>query len=298
MKLFWKATIFHAFCLSTLITQNLFAQTKSQSVQRWEYTTKYLCDDTFEKRATKDSTLEELGETGWELVAVSRENRNSNGSDYSNDCGYFYFKRLRTNNVAGGLQQKTPLNNEKVPDTCPNLLTNTVKIRGLYIGVKFDEVIGLFNISATQLPKPQSYEEPDRAIGITNLFLDSTKFPQIKTQFNEASYLGFNFIENQLVRLTINYRTDITWSLEDWVNKIAEAFNLPRFDSGKWKMNYEANTRVSTFRCSKISFEARLNGDNDTSPSFSLTIPNFLQELQKRRASIEEKKRQAFKINP
>ncbi len=172
---------------------------------------------------------------------------------------------------------------------CSLKLAQAPAIRGLKLGMKMDEVLNIF-------PGSRENENVKFAIsdnefyprfGVVDFFIAPAQFAG-KERFAGISSLYFVFVEGRMVRYSVEYSRPPWPRTDDFVNKIAGAFQLPPASNWSTDQLGHKNMACDGFR---VQITAR-----DGRGSVMVTTGDDPSKIQRdRRAAIEEKQRQEFK---
>lgn len=288
MKQLLKVTLFLAFSLSTLATQNLFAQTKSQPVQRWEY----------QSISCHDTELNRLGDEGWELVSTRTDTGN---------CYQYLLKRPKPANAPKYVDPYAQPKPTTTAPACQLTLAQAPKFRGIQLGMSLQELLTLFPGSEenpnVKLRLAQAKKLDDRP-GIAFFGFDSKQYQNMKeTKELFADIAGYHFriFDDRMVSFTVyfpEYRTDFNWqwTISAWEKKLSETFNLPV--SKDWGDSNRNSNGSSALQCNGFSITAQADGRTSQFTVQETIVPTVEEQAQERKQKAMEKIRQEFKINP
>ena len=179
---------------------------------------------------------------------------------------------------------------ESSGEVCTSAVAQKIDIRGVRLGMSLDQVLALF---------PGSRENPEvrfaleRAKSETNYGTMSLQlYPSyygLKEKYAGIWMFGLGFLDERVVSLYVNYSGPEWRSVDEFVAKLAEAFDLPK--EKVWK---DGGERTKALTCGDLQFRvyaAPGNGSN------TFHIHSFSAErvVSERRAEAKERERRAFK---
>ncbi len=252
--------------LMLLVSLSVAAQT---APEKWEYKIVNTCNP------SEESNLNKLGDQGWELVSVQWNDNSS--------CFNYYLKRPK-----GFFATQPPAQTTGAPN-CALTLAQAPVIRGIRLGMSTEELLVLFPGSKDQFRIKEALARAEVQYGATDLLFSSTEYPENKLLFNNISRHLITLFDGHVVKIAVSYifGPDITspgWTIETWIDKVSEIFNLPKRES------WESSRRIT---CRGFTIEAFVNHGSET----SITIINlsYRQQIDQRKKAEYEKRQREFK---
>ena len=160
-------------------------------------------------------------------------------------------------------------------------------IRGVKLGMTMKDVLAMFpgsrenEMVKNSLTAGESYG----SFGVSGFLVFPGQYPT-KERFAGISSISFTFIDERLVRYGVAYDRPPWSHTDDFINKIAGAFNLPTAE------NWAVGQSFKTLSCDGFTMHASANSTGLISVMTN-DDPNRIQTARK--AASEEKQRQEFK---
>jgi hypothetical protein len=264
-----KASTVAAVTLAASVTG--LAQKKVAPVQQWEYTYLQLCEGAL--ISDGGNRLQELGDQGWEIVTA-----------VNSTC---LFKRPKRE----GSYPKPRAEQPQPAPKCNLTLAQAPVVRGLRLGMSLSELLALFPVSRynTSINQEVSRAEKLPELGEATLSFGLHQYPEGEDRFAGVSQVGVTIFDRKVVSFTIQYKweTEAQWTVESWIRKLAEAFNLP--GSENWVRACE-RCHEAALNCGGLKIEVSLYPNR-----VILTAPSYQEEIRRRAKAIAEKKQGEFK---
>ena len=166
------------------------------------------------------------------------------------------------------------------------------KIRGLRLGMTTQELLALFPDSTKRKEIKDALEKSrapniDEAVYLTfDPAADSGK-----SEFADVGSVSAGLHKGKVMDLAIQYVSPPWGSIDEWVAKVSESFQLPGPQGWKSGPN-ETPNRV--LRCVGIEIEAAIQGGGG---SIRLRNTEVFKGIEERAKAAEEKRRRDFKPN-
>ncbi len=166
---------------------------------------------------------------------------------------------------------------------------NAPVVRGIRLGMSTDQLLALFPGSSKRKEMKDAIE---RARAASNDIVYLSFDPAIDAggnQFAGVTSVGVGIYRGRVADFTIFY-VGATWgTIDEWVAKLSESFNLPGGQA--WEAGPSENPN-KVLRCSGIEIEAAIQGG---SASIKVTNTGPLKDAQERARTEEERRRRTFK---
>jgi hypothetical protein len=167
------------------------------------------------------------------------------------------------------------------------------KIRGLRLGMTTQELLALFPGSTKRKEVKDALEKAKAtASGDEAVYLGFDPATDAgKGEFVDVASVSAGLHKGKVMDLAIQYVGAPFATIDEWVAKVSEAFQLPGAQSWKAGPN-ETPNRV--LRCDGIEIEAAIQGGGG---SVRLRNTELFRGIEERAKAAEEKRRRAFKPN-
>jgi hypothetical protein len=193
---------------------------------------------------------------------------------------------------------QTPAKNKPVktsiPVKCEQTIVNLPKIRGLKLGITFDEVKKVYEkIRKEDLEQSSSLTEGnavDEGDIFDGLFIEKKDIP--KEHEENVKSISLGFVGGNLVYFMIDYDNSVEWkSQSEFIQRINETLGFSKND---WKMSSVLeDSAVAT--CGNYEAIVQFTGFSTSEIPVSLTIRRTKQSLIKEIADERIKKQKTFK---
>jgi hypothetical protein len=166
------------------------------------------------------------------------------------------------------------------------------KIRGLRLGMTTQELLAMFPDSTKRKEIKDALEKSrapstDEAVYLT--FDPATDSG--KSEFADVGSVSAGLHKGKVMDLAVQYFSPPWGTIDEWVAKLSEAFQLP--GNQNWKVGpSEAPSRI--LPCNGIEIEAAIQGGGG---SVRLRNADLFKGIEERAKAAEEKKRRDFKPN-
>lgn len=165
------------------------------------------------------------------------------------------------------------------------------KIRGLRLGMTTQELLALFPGSTNRKDIKDALEKSrastDEAVYLTfDPAADSGK-----SEFADVGSVSAGLHKGKVMDLAVQYVSPPWGTIDEWVAKVSESFQLPGAQSWKAGPN-ETPNRV--LRCVGIDIEAAIQGGGG---SVRLRNTEVFKGIEERAKAADEKRRRDFKPN-
>lgn len=264
--------------LITLLSGNA-AVAQTQTAMRWEYKTTSSCD----QAAT---SLNELGDVGWEMVTVE---------NYSNSsCVTYHLKRQKPKDAPAYVRPESQPPKPAPPPRCQLTIDQAPAIRGFRLGMDVNEILALMPEGVEKFNVKTMLEKASRPPGYGLTDFSISRNQVLPTQANLERFAGvedfrFFILDNRIVEINVKYsslssRERPNWTAQSWAAKIVQAFSLP--DLSFW------DTKVYPRRITCSGFSASINHSDQ---SVGIRDTSFQKTIDQRRAAEQERMRREFK---
>ena len=178
---------------------------------------------------------------------------------------------------------------------CSLKLAQSPAVRGIKLGMKVDEVLALFpgsredNYIKSEISNVGFYSgiETLPRFGVINFAVTPAQY-STKEKFDGIESLWFTFLDDRLVVYTVQYSRPPWPKLDEFIDKVAGAFNLPAADKWGSENAFRKNLQCEGFKLQAFSRDGRagllLRTDDD---------PVVTQ--RERRAAFEAEARREFR---
>lgn len=164
------------------------------------------------------------------------------------------------------------------------------KVRGLRLGMSIQQFLALF----PAITKKKDFRDSiEKAKSTTSDEVVTLGFDPV-VEGDAQSFAGIESVsatvyKGRVMDFSAQYG-GATWrSVDEWVAKLSESFNLPRVQEWMWGPN-EAPNKI--LNCDGIQIEAAIQGG---SASIRIRNTNYLRESEERARAAEDKKRKDVK---
>jgi hypothetical protein len=175
------------------------------------------------------------------------------------------------------------------PNRCALKLAQSPAIRGIRLGMKLDDVLALFPGSRENdyVKFTLAANSASSNFGLINIGISPALYPN-KERFLGIDQFSFVFVDEQMVRLYAEYRQPPWPRLDEFIDKVSGAFQLP--PSAQWAVE---NAARKNLMCD--GFRIRV-ATQDQRASLTIEINDDPYKIQReRRDAAEEKARREFK---
>ena len=165
-------------------------------------------------------------------------------------------------------------------------------IRGLRLGMTTQQVLALFPGSTKRREIKDALEKARATTRDEAVYLVFDPATDAGTgDFADVGSVSAGLHKGKVMDLGIQYVGPPWGTIDEWIAKLSEAFQLPGAQSWKAGPN-EAPNRV--LKCNGIEIEAVIQGGGG---SVRLRNTDLFKEIEERAKAAEEKKRRDFKPN-
>lgn len=174
------------------------------------------------------------------------------------------------------------------PSQCSLKLSQSPAVRGIKLEMKLGDVLAMFPGSREdQIVKNNIVsDESFPRFGVVNVGVAPTKYA--RERFKDIESMYFTFIDEQLVEYHVQYSRPPWPKLDDFVDKVAEALNLPPAQNWASDAPYRKTLDCNGFRIQASTADGRgaLKVRTGDDPS---------QIQRQRRAAAEAQARREFR---
>jgi hypothetical protein len=174
---------------------------------------------------------------------------------------------------------------------CSLTESGSPSIRGLRLGMTTQELLALFPGSTKRKETKDALEKAKAATDEAVYLAFDPATDAAKGQFADVGSVVAGLYKGKVMDLGIQYVGPPWGTIDEWVAKLSEAFQLPGAQSWKVGPN-EAPNRV--LKCNGIEIEAVIQGGGG---SVRLRNTDLFKGIEERAKAAEEKKRRDFKPN-
>lgn len=265
---------------------SILAQRSSQPYQKWEYKVINGCNEEDQK-----IDIHKLGEEGWELV----------GFDATN-CSVHHFKRPLREGAKPSAS--TPVPATPAAPQCVLPLEKAPVIRGLRLGMSFDDLLALFPGKPDRWADKDTIKNVDKPphYGAAKLMFQPRQSSENGGIFEGVSWYQIIVFDGKVSEIGVSYSPtasqSVFWTDESWIAKLSETFGLPAMASWQGKgqkqlacNGFELKTWVSSSdeRNTAVPFKLSHQG-------LTITDLAFKKIIEQRIKDDHEKKRREFKF--
>jgi len=165
------------------------------------------------------------------------------------------------------------------------------RIRGLRLGMTTQELLAMFPDSTKRKEIKDALEKSrastDEAVYLT--FDPATDSG--KSEFADVGSVSAGLHKGKVMDLAVQYVSPPWGTIDEWVAKVSEAFQLPGAQG--WKTG-PSETPNRVLRCAGIEIEAAIQGGGG---SVRLRNTEVFKGIEERAKAAEEKRRRDFKPN-
>ena len=253
-----------------------FLLSLSASAQdRWEYQIGYGCNRESLSVGQGTVSLASLGEQGWELVSVTRNDTS---------CEH-YFKRPL---APGAVASSPPKSSPPAAPQCNLTLAESPAVRGLRLGMTPDQVAAIFPNPAFAVEiKRRSLVPAEENLGGFTVGASRSEYKDLETTMPGIAGFGVGFFDGKANYYEVAYENDnrANWTLENWLEKVIGAYHLPNL--AFWKginTGYAASLKCAGFEVNVTkNLTVRVSG------------PSIKEEVQRRQDARSAKFRETLK---
>lgn len=194
--------------------------------------------------------------------------------------------------LSANSQTKTPA---PVTQACKLAVAQAPAIRGVKLGMKVNEVLGLFPGSAenNDIRSALALAEGFPNFGMASVFVFPREYTT-RDRFAGISNFRFTFADGRLYQYEVEYEpppgAPVWRHVDDWVGKLADTFGLPA--AMDWAVDKNISSRKS-LKCE--GFQMEVSNLNFRGNLVVATLDTPLQKQRERRAAYEDKLRREFK---
>jgi hypothetical protein len=167
---------------------------------------------------------------------------------------------------------------------------NSPGVRGIRLGMSTEQLFALFPGSMKRKEMRDAVERAKAAPSSEVVYLSfnpATDAPGERFAGIDSVLAGI--YQGRLADLTVLY-VGATWrTIDEWVAKLSEAFNLP--GAQEWVVGPNENPN-KVLKCGSVEIEAAIQGGGG---SIRVRNMEYLKEMQERARAEEERRRRAFK---
>jgi hypothetical protein len=163
-------------------------------------------------------------------------------------------------------------------------------VRGLKLGMSTQQVLTMFPGITKNREMKDSIDRAKSATGGEAVYLGFNPVTDGEApQFAAIESVGLAVYKGHVVDISVQYG-GATWrTIDEWIAKLSESFNLP--NARDWVVGpNEAPNKV--LRCEGVQIEAAIQGG---SASIRIMNPTYLRDSEDRAKAAEDKKRQDVK---
>jgi len=173
---------------------------------------------------------------------------------------------------------------------CDLTEAKTPNVRGIRLGMSLEQLLALFPGSSRRKEMKEALERAKAAASDEMVYL----FFDPATDANGDRYAGVDSVsagiyKGRVMDFTVLY-VGPTWrTIDEWVAKLSESFNLPGVQG--WVAGPDENPN-RMLRCGEIEIDAAIQGGGG---SVRVRNTEYLKEAPERAKAEEERRRRAFK---
>jgi hypothetical protein len=263
---------------------NTWAQGGISSAKKWEYRIENKCSPAHE-------LLNQLGQEGWELVAVA---------SYGNEggCQSYTFKRPRPKNAPIIVPAKPTPTPTPAP-ACTMTLEQSPTVHGLHLGLTATELLAM-------LPESKRWIEDVLKQPLTRLgqalhrlqfsiqelkYADSDEQKALARQFAPARSISIDFYNGKVASFSVSYSSSsdlLQWSQEAWIQKLAESYGLPSLEYWRTPRGVQNTLTCAGFEITTSAYSG--------SGSFTLSDPEAFAKAKQWLADEDARLQREFKL--
>jgi hypothetical protein len=174
--------------------------------------------------------------------------------------------------------------------SCDLTVAQSPAIRHIRLGMKLDEVLGLFPGSSEDPVIRSALSRADKQFGVAKFGVTPNR-DAYKEKLEGISQILFVFLDNRLTSLTVSYNGPEWNSVDEFISSLSESLNLP----GAKDWDTSNMDSLKTLRCEGFEIGAHIGG-TDSFPNF-LQLRSLVAEqiVRDRQAEVKEKARKEFK---
>ena len=164
------------------------------------------------------------------------------------------------------------------------------KVRGLHLGMSIQQFLALFPAITKKKEMKDTIEKLKSATGdeVVTLGFDPVVDGDANS-FAGIESVGATFYKGRVMDFSAQYGGSTWGSVDEWVAKLSESFNLPRAQDWMSGPNESPNKILN---CDGIQIEAAIQGG---SASIRVRNAGYLRESEERARAAEDKKRKDVK---
>ena len=173
---------------------------------------------------------------------------------------------------------------------CPATEADSPSVRGIRLGMTVDQVLALFPAGIKRKEVKDAVEKAKAAKSSETVYISFNPATDSgDQQFAEVGAVSVGTHKGRVVDLGVQYVGPAWNSIDEWIGKLSEAFNLP--SARDWVAGPD-ETPNKVLKCGGIEIEGEIQGGGG---SIRIRNTEYLKGMEEHTNAQEEKKKRAFK---
>jgi hypothetical protein len=173
---------------------------------------------------------------------------------------------------------------------CPATEADSPSVRGLRLGMTVEQVVALFPAAIKRKQVKDAVEKAKAAKTSETVRISFNPATDSgNQQFAAVDAVSVSTYKGRVVDFSVQYVGPAWNSIDEWIGKLSEAFNLP--SARDWMVGPD-ETPNKVLKCGAIEIEGAVQGGSGT---IRIRNTEYLKEMEDRMNAQEEKKRREFK---
>lgn len=179
--------------------------------------------------------------------------------------------------------------NSAPPQNCNLTAARSPEIRGLRLGMSAESLRALFPQEANQNNIRQALslaQQPDRyGVGLANLYISRGD-----ARYVNVSNISVTLLDERIVAFHVSYIRPRWDNVDQFVNRLAESFNLPRAEA--WAMGSSDTIKVLT--CNGLRISAEIRTENYGGSTLSVADSSLTETVEARQRETRAREQREF----
>ena len=173
---------------------------------------------------------------------------------------------------------------------CRMTEADSPSVRGIRLGMTVDQVLALFPAGLKRKDVRDAVEKAKAAKSSETVYISFNPATDSgNQQFADVAEVSVGTYKGRVVDFSVLYIGPAWTSIDDWIGKLSEAFNLP--SARDWVAGPD-ETPNKVLKCGGIEIEGAIQGGGG---SIRIRNTEYLKGMEEHANAQEEKKKRAFK---